>query len=123
MGIQRLYLLGLPLLLVCAVLLRGFIAQWAQGIPGCIFYQQLGLLCPSCGNTRSVLFLLHGDVFSSLRYNALPAFGLLLALGFYVEVLAGFLGKGVVLIPRGLVFWVLVLIGFLAYFVLRNLVN
>jgi hypothetical protein len=38
--------------------------------PGlCLFKHITGIPCPSCGTTRSVLSLLHGDVTNSLIYN------------------------------------------------------
>jgi hypothetical protein len=58
------------------------------GLPPCTFYTFTGgLPCPSCGMTTSFALLAHGDVWNSLRANAV---GTLLAL------------FGVVLVPWGL---------------------
>ncbi|MCW4467826.1 DUF2752 domain-containing protein [Flavobacterium sp. MFBS3-15] len=43
----------------------------------CIFKNTTGIACPSCGNTRSVLAVAHGDFADALLINPL---GLLLAL-------------------------------------------
>ena len=46
--------------------------------PGiCLFRQLTGIPCPSCGSTRSVLSLLHGDLIGALIWNP---FGLILIL-------------------------------------------
>jgi hypothetical protein len=40
------------------------------GLPRCTFYDMTGLPCPSCGMTTSFALLMHGDVWNSLRANA-----------------------------------------------------
>jgi hypothetical protein len=47
------------------------------GLPPCTFYSVTGLPCPSCGMTTSFALLVRGDVWNSLRANAV---GTLLAL-------------------------------------------
>jgi hypothetical protein len=39
--------------------------------PACRFHQLTGLNCPGCGATRACYALLHGDIFTSFRDNAL----------------------------------------------------
>lgn len=39
--------------------------------PRCMFHQLTGLQCPGCGGTRALHALLHGDLRTALRYNAL----------------------------------------------------
>jgi hypothetical protein len=41
-----------------------------MGLPPCTFYALTGLPCPSCGMTTSFALLIRGDVFHSLRANA-----------------------------------------------------
>jgi hypothetical protein len=40
------------------------------GLPPCTFYAWTKLPCPSCGMTSSFSLLVHGDVWNSLRANA-----------------------------------------------------
>ncbi|MCB1303713.1 MAG: DUF2752 domain-containing protein [Leptospiraceae bacterium] len=35
----------------------------------CLFYSITGLPCPGCGMTRSIHYLMHGDVIHSLQYH------------------------------------------------------
>ncbi len=44
--------------------------------PVCQFHRLTGLNCPSCGMTRALYALLHGDFSTALRDNALLVFGL-----------------------------------------------
>jgi hypothetical protein len=50
------------------------------GLPPCNFYRFTGLPCPACGMTTSFSLLMHGDLWNSLRANAV---GTLLA-GFWL---------------------------------------
>lgn len=70
-------------------------------LPPCFFYQATGIPCPGCGLTRSVLSLLHGEIFSSLRYNVAPL--MLLTVGglFWIELVAFLMHRPVKLVPRG----------------------
>ena len=40
------------------------------GLPPCTFYRWTGLPCPSCGMTTSFALLVRGDIWNSLRANA-----------------------------------------------------
>lgn len=40
-------------------------------LPKCPLHQITGLYCPGCGITRAALSLMHGDLWSALRYNPL----------------------------------------------------
>ena len=40
------------------------------GLPPCTFYRWTGLPCPSCGMTTSFAHLVRGDVWNSVRANA-----------------------------------------------------
>jgi len=41
-----------------------------MGLPPCTFYEVTKLPCPSCGMTTSFSLLIHGDVWNSLKANA-----------------------------------------------------
>ena len=44
----------------------------------CLFHKVTGFACPSCGTTRSILYLLGGDILASILTNP---FGLIVFLG------------------------------------------
>ena len=56
--------------------------------PVCQFHRLTGLNCPGCGMTRALYALLHGDLATALRDNALLVLGLpvLLARGLWLAV-------------------------------------
>ena len=47
--------------------------------PVCMFHRLTGLNCPGCGMTRALYALLHGDILTALRDNALLVLGLVAA--------------------------------------------
>ncbi|MGA1977127.1 MAG: DUF2752 domain-containing protein [Bacteroidales bacterium] len=52
--------------------------EGADNSPGvCLFKSVTGIPCPSCGSTRAIIALFHGDVVKSLSLNPI---GLLLAM-------------------------------------------
>lgn len=44
-------------------------SRLAPHLPGCLFYQKTGLLCPGCGTTRSAIALADGHWAEALRDN------------------------------------------------------
>lgn len=85
--------------------------------PPCPFHLLTGLDCPGCGSTRALRALLHGRFLQAMDFNLLtiPAL-LILALGFSQHVS-----------PATQAMWMrfnkprMVLLGVLAFWVLRNL--
>jgi hypothetical protein len=52
------------------------VAQWIAprmnfALPMCLFKRITGLPCPTCGTTRGMMHLLHGDVVGAWLYNPL----------------------------------------------------
>jgi len=47
----------------------------------CMFKQVTNIPCPSCGSTRSIIALIHGDVLGSLKWNPI---GVILMLGMVI---------------------------------------
>ena len=60
-------------------------------MPSCIFKGITGMPCPTCGATRSVMFLSHGDILHSLAMNPLVCLGLLSACLLFPYYLIAFL--------------------------------
>lgn len=54
----------------------------AKYMPACVFKGVTGIPCPTCGATRSALFLSHGDLPASFGMNPLIS-AVLLGAGFY----------------------------------------
>ena len=117
------FVAGFPAILLCAFLFRENLAQLAHYFPDCFWYDRLHFLCPSCGNTRSVLSLLNGDVVTSLRYNITPMLYLLILAAFYVESAAQLLGKKLTVFPRNTAFWVVLIAAYAVYLVVRNFIS
>ena len=117
---QVLYLL-LPLVaLLLLFLTRSFWIWVGRHMPPCAFYRVTGLYCPGCGNTRSVLSLLDGHIWQSLRYNITPI--LLTALGvlWYAEQGFALFDRPRRLLPRWRAVWIPAGLLLLAYFIIRN---
>ncbi|MDO4574494.1 MAG: DUF2752 domain-containing protein [Planctomycetia bacterium] len=87
----------------------------------CPFHFLTGLYCPGCGSTRSLHYLLQGDVATSFRYQPLmfPTL-LILAVLYAQQALLALFGKTFTL-PGARLLGQIVLIVVVVYFVLRNL--
>ncbi len=65
-----------PLILVGLLAGVGIVLLWLVdprqvALPLCSFHTVTGLYCPGCGATRATHALLHGELVSALRHNAL----------------------------------------------------
>ncbi len=89
-------------------------------VPPCPFYQAYHLYCPSCGNTRSVMALLHGHVLASLHYNIIPFILLILGSLAYVEYAFYSFDRRVRILPRRLLFYLILIFILVVYLVVRN---
>lgn len=88
--------------------------------PACPFHQLTGLDCPGCGSTRAMHALLHGQLVTALRFNAMLVFSLPLFAWFgFRFVWGGIKGKPPVAIQPVWVWFYLA--AWMAFAVLRNL--
>ena len=71
--------------LLILIIFRNFFINLKNLLSPCYFREITGFYCPGCGNTRSVLALLNGDILSSLRYNLAPITILVLLFLVYIE--------------------------------------
>lgn len=110
----------IPIIILFLFITREYFITIVSQLPTCIFYTTFHQYCPSCGNTRSVTALLHGDIFQSIRYNISPIlFGFLLFLA-YIEMATYSFGKHIHLLPRKLSFYITLLIILVLYMIIRN---
>lgn len=90
-------------------------------LPVCPIYKYFHVYCPGCGNTRSVQHILSGDILGSLKFNITPVFFLIIGALAYIELVLYIFGKKIKIIPRGKSFWLLIIIFFLIYYIIRNI--
>jgi hypothetical protein len=55
--------------------------------PDCVFKGLIGIPCPTCGSTRSVVHLAHGDILSALAMNPLTTLCLMAAIAYFISSL------------------------------------
>ncbi len=119
--IQVVAIISVPCIVLTLATKVDSINDFSASIPKCFFNKITGLYCPACGNTRSTIALLHGDVLLSIRENITIPFLAFLLLSFYIELIFSFFNKRIKIVPRSNVFLAICIIGFLLYFILRNI--
>jgi len=70
---------------VIALIMLG-VAWWPPILslaPGCVFKRLIGLPCPTCGSTRSLVHLSHGDILSALSMNPLVTLAMIFAVMYF----------------------------------------
>ena len=55
-------------------------------LPPCVFNEATGLYCPGCGSTRSVRFLIRGDIGNSFIYNPIVPYTVIATFIFFTFV-------------------------------------
>ncbi len=112
-------LFTLPLSVLLFVFKREII-KITNFFPECVFYQRTGFMCPACGNTRSVIALLNGNILESLRYNAVPTVIVILLIIAYLELFSFSIGCHINFFPRSSLFLYFLLLSAVIYFIIRN---
>lgn len=111
---------SIPALMLILVCMRNTLIKIASYFPECYFYKATGLLCPACGNTRSVKYLLRGEYICSVKYNVTPVLLLILGAIFYTELVFYTAGRKVIIFPRSYKFLGTLLSVLILYYLLRN---
>lgn len=119
-GQETALILSFPVAVVSAFLTRDFWRHISGKFPECIFLKITGYYCPGCGNTRSLLAFLHGDIIGALHNNITPILLFALLLLLYVEFLFSVSGRTIKLLPRNGFFWGNFIGAVLSYYVVRN---
>ena len=105
-----------------AFLIAWGISQHVSELPSfCPFLNLTSLPCPSCGMTRALAALLHGDFAAAMRWHAFAPLLLVLALAAWLWTLGRLTAQpflSTLPLWRRRV-WVTVLVIFLAYYLLR----
>lgn len=116
--------LFLPIGLLMGVFLgRHLIFDFVQlYFPPCVFYTVTHFYCPGCGNTRTVLALLHGHPLQALHNNAAFCYLLVVLLLLYLQKVLRCFGKSVQLLPKGNWFPIVSVCICMAYCLIRNFV-
>ncbi len=121
--VPRLLSVVLPLITFLIILFRErFLALVLPYLPSCYFYRLFHLYCPACGNTRSVISLLQGDLLSSLRFNIVPLILCFLIFLSYVELVTYSFNHQIRLLPRKLSFYLILIAILIFYWIFRNFV-
>jgi hypothetical protein len=75
--------------LIAALILKNF-TLWE-----CPVHQLFHIWCPSCGATRALTALMHGDILLALRQNAVVIAAIIVLLALYIELVLRVFGKNV----------------------------
>lgn len=112
-----------PFFALAAFVMKDCILKLSALMPECALHKMTGLLCPGCGNTRAVRELLSFHFFRAMRYNiTVPLLCVFLFMAYAEAVITVWI-KPVKIIPRGIMFYIVLGAVFAVYHVLRNLIN
>lgn len=119
--LAKLVTIVFPLLVLFIYLSREFLIEIGHHFPDCYFYKKTGYMCSACGNTRSVICLLNGEILESLHYNITPIILIVITFFFYVECICQCLGHTIYILPRKKRYLYSLLIYMITYYFVRNL--
>ena len=112
-----------PLAVIILFLLKKYIILIGDYLPPCLFHKVTGLLCPGCGNTRTVKEMLSLHFLTAVRYNAtIPLLSAAASLLYLQYVISAWI-KPVKLLPRNIAFYAVIGALFVIYCVVRNFIN
>jgi hypothetical protein len=112
----------IPFVIFLSFLMKKYLFILLHFLPPCPFYNSFYIYCPGCGNTRSVTALLMGDIFTSLRFNALPLLLLILGCLLYIELASYSFGHHFKILPRKGSFYLIMALLMVLYFIIRNFI-
>ena len=107
-------------LLIFIGIQQGWLINW---IPPCFIYKHFGVLCPSCGGTRCVVEMVHGNFINAFFYHPvffLTLVYLLIANLVYLINLRKKKKIATWMYPKEK-FWIAFLIILLAFTIIRNI--
>ncbi|MBB2183755.1 DUF2752 domain-containing protein [Lachnospiraceae bacterium MD1] len=122
MKLLKIITILIPVLMAMLFAVHEYILNWFINLPRCPAVRWFDIYCPACGNTRSTIALLHGDMLTSLRYNIVPLILAVLLLASYIELVTYSFGRHIRLLPRKLGFYIILIILLMAYFIIRNFI-
>lgn len=120
--LYKIITLLIPITAIFLYMIRQQLIALSTHFPKCVFYSLFNLYCPSCGNTRSVISLLNGDILASLRYNIVIIILIVLSSLGYIELAALSFGKRIQLLPRRLSFYMCLITFLVIYWIVRNFI-
>ena len=124
--IQKLKIAGIiagPLLVIACFIFKDELIALGKAFPPCESYRMLKIYCTGCGNTRSVICLLNGDIIGSVRNNIAPLLIAVLLFCLYIELIFSAMGKNVKILPRKGIFWAILLTCIFIFYILRNFID
>lgn len=111
----------IPLLALIIFIYGDKLIELSRNFRPCYVLQKTGFLCPACGNTRSVICLLHGYISGSISYNITPPSLLLLGFYVYVRNIVFVLGKTETILPKSFGIGYGIMFFLILYYILRNI--